>query len=147
MTPFYSNAHGFALLRIILFLVLSVFRHSVEKMPSVQSFVATSNLPNIWGAVMALGFILISLWLVPHSVMAFIRVCIQQVFPAPLGPSAIMPWRTHWVSYNCRPNASIIKNTCSQQFKSILHWSKGFAYMYNVIMGLSPASWKRKTWH
>ena len=33
----------------------------VEKIPSVQSLVATSNLPNICGAVMALGFILISL--------------------------------------------------------------------------------------
>ena len=35
------------------FLALSVRLHSVEKIPSVQSLVETSSLPNIWGAVMA----------------------------------------------------------------------------------------------
>lgn len=49
------------------FFALSVFLQSVEKMPSVQSFVATSSRPNIWGAVMALGFMRISLWGWPHS--------------------------------------------------------------------------------
>ena len=43
------------------FFARRVFLHKVEKIPSVQSFVATSNRPNICGAVMALGFILISL--------------------------------------------------------------------------------------
>lgn len=32
---------------------LSVLLHRVEKIPSVQSLVATSSLPNIWGAVIA----------------------------------------------------------------------------------------------
>lgn len=84
------------------FLARSVFLQRVEKIPSVQSFVATSSLPNIWGAVMALGFILISLCGVPQSVMAFINKWIHAVFPAPLGPNTIMPWRTRWVSNNCK---------------------------------------------
>ena len=42
------------------FFARNVLRHRVEKIPSVQSLVATSSLPNICGAVMALGFILIS---------------------------------------------------------------------------------------
>ena len=75
-------------------LARSVFLQSVENIPSVQSFVATSNLPNICGAVMAFGFILNSLWGVPHSVMAFISVWMHSVLPAPLGPRAIMPCRT-----------------------------------------------------
>lgn len=49
------------------FFALSVFLQSVEKMPSVQSFVATSSRPNIWGAVIALGFMRISLCGWPHS--------------------------------------------------------------------------------
>ncbi|RUS85039.1 hypothetical protein EGW08_007176, partial [Elysia chlorotica] len=63
----------------------------VEKMPSVQSLVATSSRPNICGAVIALGFIRHSLWGSPQSVMAFISMWIQQVLPAPLGPRAIIP--------------------------------------------------------
>ncbi|KAK2185975.1 hypothetical protein NP493_215g01007 [Ridgeia piscesae] len=73
------------------FLARSVRRHKVEKMPSVQSLVATSSRPNICGAVMALGFILISRCGSPQSPMAFIRVWMQHVFPVPLGPRAIMP--------------------------------------------------------
>ena len=80
------------------FLVLWVLLHRVEKIPSVQSLVATSRRPNICGAVMAFGFILISLCGSPHSVIAFIRVWIHLVLPAPLGPRVIMPWRTRWVS-------------------------------------------------
>lgn len=38
-----------------------VLRQRAEKMPSVQSLVATSKRPNIWAAVIAFGFILISL--------------------------------------------------------------------------------------
>ena len=63
---------------------------------------ATSSRPNIWGAVIALGFILISLWGVPVSVIAFINTWIHAVFPAPLGPRTIIPWRTRWVSNNCK---------------------------------------------
>lgn len=44
-----------------LFFIFKVFRQSAEKMPSVQSFVATSSFPNICAAVIALGFIRISL--------------------------------------------------------------------------------------
>lgn len=76
---------------VVPFLVFRVFLHSVEKMPSVQSLVAASKRPNIWGAVMALGFILISLWGVPHSLKARIRMLMTAVFPAPLGPSVIRP--------------------------------------------------------
>lgn len=82
------------------FFALSVFRQSVEKIPSVQSLVATSRRPNIWGAVMALGFMRISRWGAPQSPMAFISMLIQTVLPAPLGPKVIIPWRTRWVSYN-----------------------------------------------
>lgn len=73
------------------FLALRVFLHRVEKTPSVQSLVVTSSVPNICEAVTALGFILISRWGEPHSVMAFINVWMQVVFPAPLGPRVIMP--------------------------------------------------------
>lgn len=41
--------------------IFKVFLHKAENIPSVQSFVATSNLPNICAAVIAFGFILISL--------------------------------------------------------------------------------------
>lgn len=43
------------------FFNFSVFLQSAEKIPSVQSLVATSNLPNIWAVVIDLGFIRISL--------------------------------------------------------------------------------------
>ena len=63
---------------------------------------ATSRRPNIWGAVMALGFMRISRWGAPQSPMAFIKMLIHIVLPAPLGPRVIIPWRTRWVSYNWR---------------------------------------------
>lgn len=44
-----------------LFFIFNVLRQRALKMPSVQSLVATSNLPNICAAVMAFGFIRISL--------------------------------------------------------------------------------------
>ena len=75
-----------------------VLLQSVEKIPSVQSLVATSRRPNICGAVMALGFILISRCAIPTSVNAFIKIWMQHVLPAPLGPRTIIPWRTRWVS-------------------------------------------------
>lgn len=104
LVSFYSNSGGEEQFKNQYkpFLARSVFLQRVEKIPSVQSFVATSSLPNIWGAVMALGFILISLCGVPQSVMAFINTWIHAVLPAPLGPSTIMPWRTLWVSNNCK---------------------------------------------
>ena len=80
------------------FFTLCVRLQRVENMPSVQSLVATSSLPNIWGAVIALGFIRISLCGVPQSVIAFIRVWMHCVLPAPLGPSTIIPCLTRWVS-------------------------------------------------
>ena len=82
------------------FFAFRVLLQSVEKIPSVQSLVATSSLPNIWGAVIALGFIFISLWGAPQSVIDFINTWIQHDLPAPLGPNVIIPWRTRWVSYN-----------------------------------------------
>lgn len=50
------------------FLALNVFLQRVENIPSVQSFVATSSRPNICGAVIALGFILISRCGFPQSI-------------------------------------------------------------------------------
>lgn len=82
------------------FLAFNVFLHRVEKIPSVQSFVAVSSRPNIWGAVIAFGFIRISLWGLPHSVNDFIRIVMTVVFPEPLGPRVIRPCRTSEVSYN-----------------------------------------------
>ncbi|RNA11518.1 hypothetical protein BpHYR1_000035 [Brachionus plicatilis] len=73
------------------FFVFNVLRHKVENMPSVQSLVATSNRPNICGAVIAFGFIRISLC---GSLIDFMRTWMQQVLPAPAGPSAIMPCLT-----------------------------------------------------
>lgn len=73
------------------FFAFSVFLHRVEKTPSVQSLVATSNVPNICEAVMALGFMRISLCGVPQSVMALISVWMHVVLPVPLGPSVIIP--------------------------------------------------------
>ena len=84
------------------FLARSVFLQRVENIPSVQSLVETSSRPNICGAVMALGFILISLCGVPQSVIAFINRWMQAVLPAPLGPRTIIPWRTRWVSNSCK---------------------------------------------
>lgn len=55
------------------FFALSVFLQRVEKIPSVQSLVATSSRPNIWGAVIALGFIRISLWGWPQSRHIFLQ--------------------------------------------------------------------------
>lgn len=52
------------------FFALKVFLQSAENIPSVQSFVATSRRPNICGAVIALGFILISRCGCPQSMKA-----------------------------------------------------------------------------
>ena len=87
--------------RFFTFFIFNVFLHRAEKIPSVQSLVATSSRPNICGAVIALGFILISLWGATHTLIAFIRVWIHVVLPEPLGPRAIMPCRTNCVSYSC----------------------------------------------
>ena len=83
------------------FFIFCVFLQRVENIPSVQSLVAASNWPNIWEEVMAFGFILISLCGIPHWVSALARVLMQVVFPAPLGPSTMIPCLTLWVSYNC----------------------------------------------
>ena len=82
------------------FFVFNDFLHNVEKIPSVQSLVDASNRPNICGAVIAFGFILISRCGCPQSPIAFINMFIHAVLPAPAGPSAIIPWRTRCVSYN-----------------------------------------------
>lgn len=41
------------------------------------------------------------LWKLPHCVKAFIKICIQVVFPAPVGPRVIIPCLTLCVSYSC----------------------------------------------
>ena len=64
------------------------------KMPSVQSPVAASMRPNIWGAVMALGFMRHTTCLVPSSVSAAARQSMMVDLPAPAGPTTMMPCRT-----------------------------------------------------
>ena len=76
------------------FLDFIVFLHRAAKMPSHQSLVATSSLPNICGAVMDFGLSLYSLCGWPRAVSPPIRVWIHLVFPAPLGPRTIMPCLT-----------------------------------------------------
>ena len=49
---------------------------------------------------MALGFILHSLWGIPMSVMAFIRMWMHLVFPVPVGPRTMKPCLTACVSYS-----------------------------------------------
>ena len=78
---------------MLTFFVFSVRRQRVEKIPSVQSFVATSSRPNIWGAVMALGFIRISRCGAPHSVIAFIRMLMK-------GKSLYSQWSVLWQSWS-----------------------------------------------
>jgi hypothetical protein len=66
-------------------------RHRTAKMPSVQSPVALSMRPNIWGAVMALGFMRQMACLVPSSVRAPASTSMMELLPAPLGPTSMMP--------------------------------------------------------
>lgn len=102
------------------FFALCVRLHSVEKIPSVQSLVATSSRPNICGAVIAFGFMRISLCTATHSVSAFISTWMQHVFPAPDGPRAIMPCRTScvsysWISFSIQGACSIRPNSFTWQ--------------------------------
>ena len=91
-------------------LALWVFLQRVEKIPSVQSFVATSRRPNICGAVMAFGFIRISLCGIPCSVKDLRRVLMQVVLPAPeIGQIPRNPYRTPSLyHYSAVLNASLI---------------------------------------
>ena len=77
-----------------------VLLHRAEKIPSVQSFVDTSSLPNIWPSLMDFGFILNSLCCLPVIVRALIRIPMHSVLPTPLGPRTMMPCLTSWVSYS-----------------------------------------------
>jgi hypothetical protein len=63
-----------------------LFLQSEEKMPSLQSFVATSIFPNICPALIDLGFNLISLYGFPPCASDFIKMAMQDDFPVPLGP-------------------------------------------------------------
>lgn len=76
----------------------NVLLHNVENIPSVQSLVATSNLPNICGAVMAFGFIRYSKCGSPVLVKDDKRQLIAAVLPDPVGPNIINPCRTMDVS-------------------------------------------------
>lgn len=60
-------------------------------MPSVQSLVATSSLPNICGAVMAFGFIRYSKCMSPVLVRADSKQWMAAVLPDPVGPNIISP--------------------------------------------------------
>lgn len=65
---------------VIPFLALKVFLQRLENIPSVQSFVATSRRPNICGAVIALGFILISRCGCPQSRQADHQIVLEFIF-------------------------------------------------------------------
>ena len=80
------------------FWALAAFRQRTAKIPSVQSPVVASSRPNIWGAVMALGFIFQITCLVPSSVSAPARHSMMQVLPPPDGPTTMIPCRTRYVS-------------------------------------------------
>eukprot|EP00834_Sanchytrium_tribonematis_P006512 NODE_486_length_6930_cov_0.478846.p2 type:complete len:122 gc:universal NODE_486_length_6930_cov_0.478846:5093-5458(+) len=80
--------------------LFKVLRHKALKIPSVQSFVETSSLPNIWKSKIDLGFILTSLCGLFNIVNALSNVWIIFVLPLPVGPSIIIPCLTFCVSYN-----------------------------------------------
>ena len=83
-------------------LVRAAFFHSCEKMPSVQSPVDASSLPNICGAVMDLGFIFHTDVLVPRRVSVLATASMAVDLPLLEGPTTMMPWRTIELSYSCR---------------------------------------------
>jgi len=133
--------------KYVTFFVLWVLLQRVEKIPSVQSLVATSRRPNICGAVIAFGFILISLCGSPQSVIAFINTRMHCVLPAPDGPRVIIPWRTHWVSYSwisfstqaewcTRPNSF----TCSQNKLNTLIYVTETTFTASTTENTSPNS-------
>ena len=91
------------------FLSLFALRHSAAKMPSVHSLATTSRLPNIWGAVIAFGFILSSRCDWPtiggisgsavHPSSVLWSVSTIRDLPTPDGPTSISEWRTSAISY------------------------------------------------
>lgn len=83
------------------FFALAARRHSTAKMPSVQSPVEASRRPNIWGAVMAFGFMRQMTCFCPRSVSAPASTSMMVDLPDPVGPTSMMPWRTWYVSYSC----------------------------------------------
>ena len=97
------------------YLLGSAWQHTRAHAP-----VAASMRPNIWGAVMALGFMRQMTCLVPSSVSAAARHSMRVDVPLPAGPTTMMPWRTcvaeqqGWVSgweeamqgHSCEPNVS-----------------------------------------
>eukprot|EP00659_Diplonema_papillatum_P019139 gene19138-biopygen19404 len=89
----------------VFFVLTHEIRHSAEKIPSCQSPVPASSFPNICEAVIAFGFIRISLCFMPpsrssmsHSDLSTVWYII--VFPTPAGPTTINPCRTIFVSYS-----------------------------------------------
>lgn len=70
----------------------------MENIPSVQSLVATSNLPNICDASIALGFIRYSKCGSPVAVNDASRQWMAAVLPDPVGPNIMSPCRTNDVS-------------------------------------------------
>lgn len=98
---------------------------------------------NYWCSILTNKFTY--LWGSPHSVIALINKLMHAVFPAPLGPSAIMPWRTRCVSNNCttcweyriitdywwhgqHKGLSIFDNTCG--------YMRFERYHFNTIMNI-----------
>mmetsp|Transcript_60189 Transcript_60189/g.148008 ORF Transcript_60189/g.148008 Transcript_60189/m.148008 type:complete len:200 (-) Transcript_60189:261-860(-) len=78
----------------LLLRALVPLRHSTAKMPSVQSPVVGSSLPNICAAVTALGFILSTVCFSSVTLSAPASTSMAIVLPDPVGPTTPMPWRT-----------------------------------------------------
>ena len=68
--------------------------------------------PNICGAVMAFGFIFQMFVFVPICVSAPASVSAMAVFPAPVGPTSMIPCLTWYVSYSCTHFASQLGCSC-----------------------------------
>mmetsp|Transcript_9300 Transcript_9300/g.39101 ORF Transcript_9300/g.39101 Transcript_9300/m.39101 type:complete len:245 (+) Transcript_9300:7149-7883(+) len=99
-------------IQVLFFFSLAALRQSTAKTPSVQSPVLASMRPNICGAVMALGFIFQMTCFTPVSVSAPASVSQIAVFPEPVGPTSMIPWRTWYVSYSCTHLASQVGCSC-----------------------------------
>ena len=90
------------------FLSLFALRHSCAKMPSVHSLATTSSEPNIWGAVIALGFMRSSRCGCPtitgrsgsgsHAARAACKISTIFDLPTPDGPTIMSECRTSAIS-------------------------------------------------
>lgn len=107
-------------------------------MPSVQSFVATSRRPNICVAVIAFGFMRISLIGSPIFESALASTRTHELLPAPDGPMMHRPWRTRYCSYICttlRFQPSELMMPSSATISVIAVCSSGYSSLSTVMPG------------